>query len=129
MRPSGLVSGDLLDRPQVPPAAENETDGAVLHLDVPHLRYGLSFRSPVKAPTQKECLVPGKRLHVPDFPDGIRERNHLKKAELLPLGLQPCKTEHPRGHSSGLRPRMVSDRTFIRKVSNPRQPPENLMKM
>ena len=41
MRPSGLVSGDLLDRPQVPPAAENETDGSVLIWMFPI--YGMAF--------------------------------------------------------------------------------------
>ena len=116
MRPSGLVSGNFLDRLAIPAAAADETDGAFLHLDVSHLRHGLSVRAHFPTAPEKERLGAGQRLCRRDFSDGVSERHVPEKTGHLPLGLQPCQAECKRRDKAGLCASLVSDRTPLREA-------------
>ena len=85
----GLVPGNFLDRTEISAAAADETGGAFLHLDVSHLRDGLSFRTHFSAASKKKHLDAGQRLCGRDLSDGISERDVSEEAWDLSLGLQP----------------------------------------
>ena len=116
MRPGGLVPGNFLDGTEITSAAAAETDGAFLHLDVSHLRDGLSVRAHFAAAPEKERLGAGQRLCGWDFSDRVPERHVSEKTGHLPLGLQSCPAQCKRGHKAGLRAGLVSDRTPLREA-------------
>lgn len=84
MRPGGLVPGNFLDGTEITSAAAAETDGAFLHLDVSHLRDGLSVRAHFAAAPEKERLGAGQRLCGWDFSDRVPERHVSEKTGHLP---------------------------------------------
>ena len=86
------MSGNLLDGTEIAPAAADEADGTFLHLDVPHLRDGVSLRAHFPAAEWKKCLGAGQLVCGRDLSDGIPERDVSEETGDVPLGLQPCET-------------------------------------
>ena len=100
MRPSGLVSGNLLDRFKITAAASDEAHGPFLHLDVPDLRHGLSACASLQTSPREKYLVSRLCLYRRYFSDGVCEREPPEKAGRMSQGLQPRKKECERRHKA-----------------------------
>ena len=107
------MSGNLLDGTEIAPAAADEADGTFLHLDVPHLRDGVSLRAHFPAAERKKCLGAGQRVCGRDLSDGISERHVSEETGTMSLGLQPCETKCKWRHKTGLRTGVVPDRIAL----------------
>ena len=93
MRSYRLVSGNLLDRPQISSAAADEAGRPFLHLDVSHLRDGGLPGPSLPAAEGQVFLGAGSCLYGSHLPDGVRHREPLEAARHVSLGLQPLSSE------------------------------------
>lgn len=88
MRYSGMVHGNNFYRPWFAEKTGAKPYGEDIDLDVSDLRDGLPPFSCLPPFKRKEHINPGMRLYLVYLHGRIFQRNALKKAQCLPLGLQ-----------------------------------------
>lgn len=91
------MSGNLLDGTEIAPAAANEADGTFLHLDVPHLRDGVSLRAHFRLLNGKSVLVRGSV-----YAGGIFLTEYLSGMFLKKRGLCPWDYSHAKLNVNGV---------------------------